>query len=230
MPAPQRGRQGLIRNRFSGWCRRTPVETGLNDRLHGGGEAIAKPGWRIKQIPPTGWINGNCSGSRPKAGGHLRVIGGRRLARGRGSRGVDDRHERVAQEDATQRVERVQSILPGRGDIVADTAEVHEGVEVAERTGDLLPQFHHPQIALRGIRLAGRRSSLSAADIPHESSTNANFLLLRSEGGVIYASVTGGPMMGLPEQLRSTLDLRRKMGPRRACSCRFGTPCAWRNE
>ena len=59
-------------------------------------------------------------------------------------RGVDGWHEGVAREDAAQGVEGIQSVLARRGDISADTAEVHEGIEVAEGAGDLLPQLHHP--------------------------------------------------------------------------------------
>jgi 2-keto-3-deoxy-L-rhamnonate aldolase RhmA len=37
-----------------------------------------------------------------------------------------------SQKDAAQGVEGVDAVLPGRGDIAADTAEVHEGVKAAE--------------------------------------------------------------------------------------------------
>jgi hypothetical protein len=54
-----------------------------------------------------------------------------------------------SQRDAAQGVEGVVAVLPGRGDISADTAEVHEGVKAAIGAGDLLPQLHHSQITLR---------------------------------------------------------------------------------
>ena len=40
-------------------------------------------------------------------------------------RGVDGGDEGVSQKDAAQGVEGVDAVLPGRGDISADTAEVH---------------------------------------------------------------------------------------------------------
>ena len=66
-------------------------------------------------------------------------------------RGVDGGDEWVSQKDAAQGVEGVDAVLPGRGDISADTAEVHEGVKAAEGAGDLLPQLHHSQITLREV-------------------------------------------------------------------------------
>jgi len=65
--------------------------------------------------------------------------------------GVVGWDEWVSQEDAAQGVEGVDAILPGRRDISADTAEVHEGVKAAEGAGDLLPQLHHSQITLREV-------------------------------------------------------------------------------
>ena len=46
-------------------------------------------------------------------------------------RGVDGGDEGISQKDAAQGVEGVDAVLSGRGDIVADTAEVHEGVKAA---------------------------------------------------------------------------------------------------
>ena len=66
-------------------------------------------------------------------------------------RGVDGGEEGVPLKDAAQGVEGVDAVLPGRGDISADTAEVHEGIKAAEGAGDLLPQLHHSQITLREI-------------------------------------------------------------------------------
>ena len=51
-------------------------------------------------------------------------------------RGVDGGDEGVSQKDAAQGVEGVEAVLPGRGDISADPAEVHEGVEAAEGAGE----------------------------------------------------------------------------------------------
>ena len=66
-------------------------------------------------------------------------------------RGVDGGDEGVSQKDAAQGVKGVDAVLSGRGDISADTAEVHEGVKAAEGAGDLLPQLHHWQITLREV-------------------------------------------------------------------------------
>ena len=66
-------------------------------------------------------------------------------------RGVDGGDEGVSQKDAAQGVEGVDAVFSGRGDIAADTAEVHEGVKAAEGAGDLLPQLHHTQTTLREI-------------------------------------------------------------------------------
>ena len=65
--------------------------------------------------------------------------------------GVVGWDEWVSQEDAAQGVEGVDAVLPGRRDISADTAEVHEGAKAAEGAGDLLPQLHHSQITLREV-------------------------------------------------------------------------------
>src|SRR3990170_4915630 len=66
-------------------------------------------------------------------------------------RGVDGGDEGVSQKDAAQGVEGVDAVFSGRGDIAADTAEVHEGVKAAEGAGDLLAQLHHSQITLRKV-------------------------------------------------------------------------------
>jgi len=68
-----------------------------------------------------------------------------------GLRGVAGGAERVSQKDASQGVEDVDAVLPGGGDIAADTTEVHEGVKATEGSGDLLPQLHHSQITLREV-------------------------------------------------------------------------------
>ena len=54
------------------------------------------------------------------------------LSTGCGRRDGAFGYEGVAQEDAAQGVQRVESVLARRGDVAADTAEVHEGVGTAE--------------------------------------------------------------------------------------------------
>ena len=72
-------------------------------------------------------------------------------------RSVDSGDEGVSQKDPTQSVKRVDAVLPGRGEIAADTTEVQQGGKVAEGAGDLLPQLYHSQIALREVVVEGDR-------------------------------------------------------------------------
>ena len=74
---------------------------------------------------------------------------------GRESRGVDRWHERVTEEHTLQRTERIDAVLAGSGDVAADAAEVHEGLEAAEGARNLLAQLHLPQIPFRLVVVEG---------------------------------------------------------------------------
>lgn len=134
--------------------------------------------------------NSNCSDTRPDAGGHLRAVGGRC---GSGawpdiSRGVGRRHKGFAEEHALQGIECVDAVLAGGGDVAADAAEVREGLEVAERAGDLLPQLHHPQIPRRLVVVEGHR------EVAHEGEDARGAVAETVEQVVDHVL---GPLLGL---------------------------------
>ena len=111
-------------------------------------------------------------------------------------RGIDGGDEGVSQKEAVQGVEGVDAVLPGRGDIAADAAEVHEGVKVAEGAGDLLAQLHHSQITLREIVVERDR------EVAHEGEDAVVVVPESVEQVAGFALLAAAPTLGAGQRFR----------------------------